>query len=204
MIAGAARLRNIIDPPFSYPNNARRVSPTEVTWHFENWTPDEDIWLGVVQWVGFSFEWPWRNFISLPVPYAGATETYTDALLERIVDRELEPWRDSFPEHAKRDRHVLKELVAEWFYREIFARNGDGFFLGKKEEGGPGPAKTWGRDMDSNYLSWWSDKFPRANSARGGWYRPGTGPGPNGTVRLSDLKRVERKNAEFLLRYFAP
>ena len=193
-----------LDPPFSYPNNARRISPSEVTWHFENWIPDEDVWVGVVEWAGFSFEHPWQNFISLPVPYKGGTETYTDAMLERLVDRELEPWRDSFPEHANRDRPVLKALVAEWFYREIFARNGDGFFLGKKDEGGPAAGKTWGRDMDGNYLSWWSDKFPRANSARGGWYRPGTGLGPDGTVRLSDLKGLERKNAEFLLRYFAP
>ncbi len=200
----SAGKRDVLDPPFSYPKNARRVSPTEVTWHFENWTPEEDIWLGVVTWVGFSFDHGWRNFIPTPAPYGGATEVYTDALLERILERELAPWRDSFPEQAQRDRPTLKALIAGWLYREIFARNGDSFSLGKKKAGEPAPAKTFVTDLDGNYWSWWHDKFPRANSSRGGWYHPGTGPGPNGTVRLSDLKGFERKNAEFLLHYFSP
>lgn len=191
-----------IDPPFSYPANARQVSPTEVTWHFENWTPDEDIWFGFMQWVGFTFELPWNNWVQLPVPYVGAKEDYTDALLENLVDRELAPWRDSFPEEAKRDRPILKALAAEWLYREMFARHGDPFYLGKRKEGQPEPVGARGYDQNDNYLSWWSDKFPRP--MRGGWYRPGTGPGPNGSVRLSDLTAQERKNAEFLSRYFSP
>ncbi len=199
------RRPNTLDPPYSYPGNARWVTNSELTWHFENWIPDEDIWLGEIQWAGFSFESSWGNFISLPAPYAGAIEAYTEALLERIVDRELEPWRDSFPKQAQRDRPMLKALVAEWFYREIFARNGDPFFLEKVTPGVPAPAGSRGSDVHGNYLSWWSDKFPSAYSARGGgWYRPGTGPGPNGTVRLSDLKGFERKNADFLLKYFSP
>ena len=196
---------NIIDPPFSYPANALRVSPTEVTWHFENWTPDEDVWLGTLRWMGASSTNPWNLFIPPPAPYAGAKEAYTDGLLERIAERELAPWRESFPEQSQRDRAAIKALIAEWLYREIFARGGDPFITEKVGKGNLILGRDFTTDRHGNSVSWWSQMFPSANSVRrGGWYRPGTGPGPKGTVRLSDLKGFERKNAEFLLQYFSP
>jgi hypothetical protein len=192
-----------LTPPFSYAANATRVSPTEIKWHFENWTPDEDVWLGMIRWVGFGPSQLLHTFIQLPLPYAGAKSDYTDKLLEQLVDRELAPWRESFPEEAKRDRPALKALIAEWLYREMFARHGDSFYLGKRKPGEPAPQGSFGFDENDNYLSIWREKFPLAARGRGGWYKPGTGPGPDGAVRLSDLTPQEQRNAEFLRRSFA-
>jgi hypothetical protein len=36
------------------------------------------------------------------------------------------------------------------------------------------------------------------------WYRPGTGNGPHGSVRLEDLADLERRNLAFLQAYFDP
>jgi hypothetical protein len=192
-----------LNPPFSYPKHANRVSPTEIAWHFEKWTPEEDVWLGVIRWAGVGRDRLGRLFIRLPVLYAGATTAYNDALLESIVDRELEPWRESFPAEAERERVALKALVAEFLYREMFARHGDPFYLGKHKTGEPAPPNSRGYDQNDNYLSVWGEKFPLKRRGRGGWYEPGTGPGSNGSVRLSDLTEQERRNAEFLQRYFS-
>ena len=202
--AQAGEKSSHLQPPYSYPAAAVRTSPTEVTWRFERWTPQEDIWLGVIQWAGFGPNTQPRIFIRTPHPYGGATSAYADALLESLVERELEPWRGSFPKEAERDRPVLKAVIAEWLYRELFARHGDPFYLGKYVAGERPPIGSQGRNQDDNYLSVWSTRFPLAARGRGGWYEPRTGPGPNGSVRLSDLTPQERRNAEFLSAYFKP
>jgi hypothetical protein len=201
--AGVDRVASVLKPPFSYPANATRGRDREVTWHFKNWTPEEDIWLGVIRWNGCGPGRQDRVFIRLPKPYAGAESAYADALLESITAAELAPWRDMFPEETKSEHAALKAYVAVWLYHEILARHGDPFFLGKRVPGEPAPPDARGTDRNDNYLSVWSERFPNARSIRNpGWYKPGTGRGPNGSVRLTDLSAQERRNLEFLAGYF--
>jgi hypothetical protein len=202
----AATNWSVFDPPYSYPANARREGPYEVRWHFDNWIPAEDIWLGDLGWPGFS-EKPSRflywSIWAAAQAYTGATRDYTDARLDKIVDDCFAPWRDYFPSEAKRDRDAMKSLVAEWMFHEIFARRGDGFYIGKETKGTPPPLDAQGTS-DGNYISEWAERFPRTNVRFTSWYKPNTGPGPHGRVRMRDLTDQERKNAEFLLHYFTP
>jgi hypothetical protein len=188
-------------PPFSYPKNVRLTDQGDVTWHFENWTPDEDMWVGVLTWAGFGPEARRESYIRLPDPYQGAVVAYTDELLEQMTNRELAPWRKHFPVETVRDRGLLKTWIADWLRHEIFARHGDGFYLGKRKEGEPQPPGAAGYDRNDNYYSEWSALFAPSRVRFGtGWYQPGTGPGPGGSVRLEDLSPLERQNAEFLQR----
>lgn len=194
---------------YSYPANAKRVSPSEIVWHFENWTPDEDIWLGVLRWDGLYRTHnnkvvrttPPYVSIETPHPYRGATSDYTEELLDSLTASVLAPWRSSFPNEVERDRPAIKAHAAEWLYQEILARNGETFYLGhdiRESKRPPGSFTAKGITY-----SVWRLRFLYANAP---WKqitsRPGRGP--HGTVRESDLTEQERKNLKFLKSYFAP
>lgn len=190
----------------SYPENARRISPLEVHWHFENWVPSEEIWLGQLTWYGYRESAPrflYATIWGASQSYTGDTEDYTDAKLAQVVDGCFAPWRDLFPGAAKRDREGMKAIVAEWLYHEIFARHGDGFYIGHEGEGKPEPADAVGTENGA-YFSPWRERFPQTTTKAKGWYKPDTGPGPHGRVRMSDLSEQERRNVAFLLHYFTP
>lgn len=186
----------------SFPEQARWVDPGVVTWHFENWEPTEDIWAKSLTWRGIGpksvDEW---DFFFLPHPYEGNKIQYTDMMLEQLVDRELEPWRKFFPEEtAKIDRQLYKKLIAEWLYHELYARNGDPFFIGLHVEGRLDPPDAHGyTNHDKNLIGRWRNHFDRYGGMKG-WYRPKeVRRGKPPSIKLSSL---ERKNAEFLKAYF--
>lgn len=205
---------DLLKTPYSYPENVVLKTDEEIRWEFHNWTPHEDVWAGWLRWVGSNDTWRdgWKRmiYVQTPNPYVGSAICYTDALLEELVDNHLRPWIALFPLEAKRDREGIKAFVAEWLYREIFARNGDPFVIGEANQDRSGyPAfvsELNGRfSQSSGDFRRWSDRFPAEASirVRNGWYRPATGRGLRGTVLIEDLTAQERANLDFLLPYFA-
>jgi hypothetical protein len=181
----------------SHADRARWVSDREIRWHFEDWEPKRDIQVASYAWVGLTEENIERFFLALPHPYQGADKTYTEAMLDALVERKIAPWKEVFPERCARlDRELIRTLVAGWLYHEIFARHGDPFLVGE-DDGGKWPKEAV-MGMDGYLYGRWHDKF-RAYMYHGGWYSPKYGP--EGKVSLDDLSPVERKNAEFLRKY---
>ena len=185
----------------SWPQNARWIGPegkpTEVRWHFENWTPTEDIWVKWTYWRGFDPKA--HDWFLLPTPYQGAKIAYSAELLDGLVERELALARQYFPEKvATFDRGPLRKSIAEWLYREIYARHGESFYIGTFN-GDPKTLKE-GTVGSGGYLySDWCLRFA-GYGRRDGWYQPK--PDPNGTVRFEELSQMEQKNALFLRRNF--
>lgn len=200
----AASQKNQTPPVLSYPKNAKLESPTEVKWTFKDWMPEEDISIERLAWPKVTREEQIRFFLSTPEPYLGAKSDYTDALLESLVSKVVAPWRERFPQESQRDWPVIKSIVAEWMYHEIFARNGEPFII-EYDRSGPRPPGIAFWDQDDVAYGRWHTRFPPSNRFRNpGWYKPGTGKGPKGSVRLVDLTAQERKNLAFLQQYFPP
>jgi hypothetical protein len=190
-------------PGYSYPDHARRISPTEIQWRFEDWTPTEDVWVGYLRWKGMDGHLGLRNVVFTGPDYRGAELAYDDAFLEQWVSFRLDPHRVRFPQQTRAFRPRLKALYARALYHEILARNGEGFYLGRANDGQPDPPDAYAEDTEGNYISIWQNQF-QMSSRYTNWYRPGTGKGPHGSVRLEDLTEIERRNLAFLQTYFDP
>lgn len=196
---------------YSYPAKAKRVSPSEIVWHFENWTPEEDIWLGVLRWDGLyrtennkvARTTPPFVSIQTPKPYQGATSDYTEEQLDSLVASVLEPWRSLFPDEVQRDRPAIKAFAAEWLYREILARNGESFYVARGIHESHRPPGSSTHSSGITY-SVWRNRFLYDKTTPEPWYKPGTAKGPNGTVSERDLTVQERRNLSFLKPYFLP
>lgn len=193
----------LLRPGYSYPEQARRISPTEVQWQFENWVPTEDVWVGHIRWVGLDGRFGLHNVVFAGPDYRGAEIAYDDAMLETWVSRLLEPQRERFPAQSRALQPGLKALYAKVLYHEILARNGEGFHLGRENDGQPEPPDVYAEDTEGNYISIWQNQF-QMSSRYTDWYKPGTGKGPHGSVRLEDLTEIERRNLAFLQTYFDP
>jgi hypothetical protein len=177
----------------SYPDVAEWKSANEVQWHFENWTPTDDIWVKFGSWRGLDAPHPAEYPFRLPRQYLGATNKYTDAYLDELVERELEPFRSLFPQHCKAfERPKLKRVIADWLSHEILARHGDPFFVGRGSLGG-NPEAVLG--IGDNLYGRWHYVF-QAYMYHGGWYRPRMGPG--GAVDPKALSPLEQQNLAFL------
>jgi hypothetical protein len=164
----------------AYPEVGRWASTSEWTWHFENWIPTDDIWVRWPKWEGLNSDEVWAYRFALPDPYEGSQKSYTTALLYSLVDRELAMAKKYFPqEYAAYDRTPLRKAIAEWLYRELFARHGEAF---KK-----GPDAIL-----------WATAFGLGYGHYDNWYKG------NKRVRFSDLSELEQQNARFLLKVFAP
>lgn len=200
----AAAQKTQTPPVLSYPKNAKLISPTEVKWTFKDWLPGEDIAIDRLAWPTVTREERDRFFLATPQPYLGAKSDYTDAWLDSVVVTLVEPWRERFPRESQRDWPVIKSLVAEWLYQEVFARNGEPFII-EYDRKGPRPPGIAFWDQNDVAYSVWHNRFPSINGYRNpGWYKPGTGKGPKGSVRMEDLTDQERRNLAFLQQYFSP
>lgn len=184
----------------SYPQQAHWNGPTEVSWHFENWKPTEDIWFKQAFFGPVTAEHAADYFFFLPIPYAGGEVLYGTETIERLVERDLTLAKEYFPkEAASYDRRPLRQAIAEWLFHELFARNGDPFFIGKHVDGQPSPKAAHGYTThDGNYIGEWRDKFNRYGGMKG-WYRPK--PDVNGQPPKIELAPMEKKNADFLKSY---
>jgi len=179
----------------SFPESAKWVSEREVRWHFESWTPREDISVKTVFWHGLDEPFARDYFYRLPKDYLGATTSYSDETLDQLVERELAPWRALFPEHCARfDRKKLRRIIADWLLHEILARHGDPFVVGKGELGvvkNPEAVMS----MDGYLYGRWHTAF-EGYMYHGGWYRPRMGA--KGTVSEKTLGAQEQANLRFL------
>lgn len=186
----------------SYPEVARWDGLRQISWHFENWTPTDDIWVRSAGWGGFEPAKADNFFVQLPTPYAGDTERYSEATLDRWIDRQLVLAKEYFPaEAAALDRQPLREVAADWLLHELLARHGDPFFIGKHVAGQPAPAEARGYTMhDNNYIGLWRGRFNSYGGMKG-WYRPTYNP--DGTPPTIQLTGREQENAEFLRGYLA-
>lgn len=183
----------------SYPQQARWNGAAELSWHFENWTPTEDLWLKEPYFAPHAMEMPGYYFL-LPTPYAGDQAEYAVAMIEDLAERELAFAKEYFPKEAAAvDRTPVRREIADWLYHELFARNGDPFFIGKQVEGQPAPEEARGYTVhDGNYIGRWRERF-NGFGGRKGWYRPK--PDVDGKPPVIELSPLERKNAEFLKSY---
>lgn len=182
----------------SYPEHATWKGTESVTWHFENWTPKEEIWLRSLKWIGLKADTVSDYQYALPDDYLGNKIAYTSQRIESLVDRELELARQYFPEKVKAlDVRLLKIVVADWLLHEIYARHGDPFYLGKQAKGGKLEEGTVG-DTKGNLYHVWQMNF-MGYGYHGGWYHCDFRP--EGAVKTASLPEQERKNAEFLKAY---
>ncbi len=198
------RSPDIVNPGYSYPEQARRVSATEIQWRFKDWIPDEDVWVGQIRWEGIDGLFGLERMVYASSDYQGNTVAYDDAFLERKVNRLLDPQRDRFPEQTRAAHDLLKARYARVLYHEILARNGEGFNLGKERPWRSRPPDALHQYSDGTYVSVWRYQFERSARYRQPWYQPGTGKGWRGSVRLKDLTPLGRSNLEFLQQYFDP
>jgi hypothetical protein len=182
----------------SYSDGVRWSGSDTLTWHFENWMPTDDIWIRHFYWLGdpndrrdvpYNPYHPW-------LPYRGDKEVYTEATIDNAATAELEAAREYFPEKAAAiNGTAFRSLLADWLYHEIFARHGESFYLGDVIAGQPAPSEA-NIVVSGKYYGMWRHRFqPWANIR--GWYRPDT----SRRVPWADLPPLEKKNAEFLLRY---
>lgn len=172
----------------TYPENAEWISNDEIVWHFKDWNPDKDIVITKAKWQGFHKGY----FFLPPFPYQGDRIKYTDAMLDSLIEKELNPWKRMFlQEVAKMDRIPLRRYIAECLFHEITARHGDAFILGKVGDG-PKP-KVFSEEDDSFYYGKWKAYFDYF-SLHGGWYRPDM----EKTISDKDLNDFERANRAFL------
>jgi hypothetical protein len=186
-----ARLRRLI----SYPDHATWRSNEEVTWHFENWTPTEEIWLRVVSWNGLAWSDVSQAHYMLPQPYRGAETRYTEGWIDELVEQELTLAREYFPDRIAipLETRKLHVLIADWLLHELYARHGDPFYVGRETpERGLGPGLV-GDSKGNLYSNWYSQFMPYA--WHGGWYKP------DRPVRRSDLTATEQENSDFLVAY---
>jgi len=181
---------------WSYPDQAKWEGEESISWHFENWTPTEEIWLRSVEWVGLTPEGIDNYTFWLPEDYLGATTTYSETHIDRQVERELEFAREYFPEKASTfDPLPLRVAISDWLLHEIYARHGDLFVVGGWKSGEPLPAGTVGDDK-GNLLSSWYLRFSRY-AWHGGWYQP------RRFVKTKSLTKLEQTNVAFLRSHLA-
>lgn len=185
------RLRRLI----SYPDHATWRTDEEVTWHFENWTPQEEIWVRVISWNGLSWSDVSRSHYLLPHPYRGAETRYTARWIDELVEHELSLGRAYFPDRIAipLETRKIHVLIADWLLHELYARHGDPFYVGRETpERGLGPGLVG--DNNGNLYSDWHSRFT-PYGWHGGWYKP------DKPVRRSDLTATERENSDFLIAY---
>lgn len=176
----------------SYPENVEWISNDEIVWNFKDWEPDKDIVINMGKWLGFHDEY----FFRLPSPYKGDRIKYTDEMLDSLVEREIGPWRDMFPQEVeKMNKKPLKKYIATWLYNEITARHGDAFILGKVGNG-PKPKATYDEDDRFYYAKW--KAFFDLYRKYGRWYQPDV----NKTINDTDLNNFERENRAFLKKQY--
>jgi hypothetical protein len=195
---------DFVHPGYSYPEHARRVSDTEIQWRFKDWIPAEDVWVGQIRWVGIDESYSLDGMVYADRDYRGNDVAYDDAYLEKKVNALLASQRDRFPEQTQSVHARLKVRYARVLYHEILARNGDGFYLGKKRPWRQRPPDAYAEYGDGSYLSIWHRQFELSARYNGRWYQPGNGKGRHGSVRLKDLTPLERANLAFLQQYFDP
>jgi hypothetical protein len=178
----------------SYPDQAQSPSPKQIQWHFENWEPKEDIVVEFLSWIGCD-EYYFTRF-SLPQEYRGTDERYTDSTLDELVEREITPWEDAFPQRIRElDKQKLRSRIADVLYHEILARGGFHFLAQEKGElssqDGIG-LSTW---SDGTVTSRWFSYF-QGYGLHGGWYRPDRTKTREEVA--SELNDIEKANLVFL------
>jgi len=184
----------------SYPDHARWSGNDLVAWHFENWTPTEEIWVRSAWWTGFSLKDVHNYRFQLPYEYQGTKGVYTEATIEDLVTRDLSFPTEYFPTEVQAlDRGLLRIAIADWLLHEIYARHGDSFYLGKESPTFPFLEHMVG-DGEGNLYSLWFGLFTSYSYPRG-WYRPQDSPPV--MVKTSSLHPVEQKNVTFLRAYLA-
>lgn len=186
-------------PPYrqvSYPDQAKWQSDRLVTWHFENWTPTEEIWVRTVEWRGLSDKDASDYRFFLPV-YRGAERAYSEATIEELVTRDLKLATEHLPAEVRSfDQNLLRIAIADWLLHEIYARRSDAFYLGQAADL-PEPKVSY-VEMDDHLYSSWYDLF-KGYGYKGGWYQPDFSP--NHRVKTSSLHPTEQKNVAFLRAY---
>lgn len=176
----------------SYPENIKQNDENTIVWHFENWTPTEEIWLAELKWRGLPPERIGDYFYGLPTEYTGDKNAYTDAFLETLIEKELTFARKHLPDKvASFDTITLKIAISDWLLHEIYARHGDLFYVG---QGSP-RAGVFG-DTKGNLYSFWQEKFRPYSRYKGWWYQPNDGP--VGGVKMASLSEIEQRNVRFL------
>jgi len=178
----------------SYPDQAEWLSDTEVRWRFKEWAPKEDIAVEVLAWRGLP-KGIYRDFF-LPKGYRGAEQNYTVATVQKLAQRETDPWAKLFPKQVGAlDRGRLEAAIADILYHEILARHGYAFVIGKYK-GKPGHEPTGvGIMPDGTMMGVWYGYFT-AYALHGGWYRS-----DRSKTRAqvgAELNEVERSNLAFL------
>jgi hypothetical protein len=186
-------------PPFrsvSYPEQAHWHDDHLVSWHFDHWTPTDEIWLRTVEWRGLTENQVPDYRFFLP-EYRAAEQAYDEATIEKLVERDLTLATKYLPAEARGfDRNLLRIAIADWLLHEIYARHGDSFDLGENTQL-PSPRISH-LEMDDRLYSAWYDLF-RGYSYRDGWYQPNFTP--PGRVKTSSLHPMEQNNAAFLRTY---
>lgn len=176
-----------------------------LTWTFEKWAPTVDWEVDMAIWNGLPDEGEEHRYrMWLPHEYRGDQEPYDDALLERLVKRELEPAQHYFPDRvAGIDRSRLRRIVALWLHQEIFARRGEPFIVAPYVSDREDQLRPTSDITDHTYYySWWSDGFSPYRH-RNGFYQPNTDLGVKG-VSWRKLNRWEKANVRLLRGVFAP
>lgn len=189
---------------WSYPDQAKWKDKDTLAWHFENWTPTDDIWFRNVDWTGLPAQSVDFYYFPLP-PYEGDKKAYSAEFIDSLVHRETTLGDQYFPERMKDfDVTPMRVLIGDWLLHEIYARHGDPFYLGKEEVPEKmGIATSMVRDRqiidrEGNVYSWWRMRFEQV-SGRVGWYRPGDGP--REAVKPASFSGLEQKNETFLRAY---
>jgi len=181
----------------TYPDNVEWLSDKELRWRFEDWEPEEDIFLELYTWRGLPERIYWH--FALPEKYEGDARAYTDAYLDESVQREIEPWEAIFPEQVKTmDRAALRKAIADIFYHEIFARHKYAFVIGKQTGTSDNRPIGVSRALDGTLFGPWYGYFAREHGLHGGWYRADRGKTLH--AALEELNEIERANLAFLLK----
>jgi hypothetical protein len=182
---------------WSYSDRATWDGKHTLSWHFENWTPTEEIWLQSVDWLGLPAEqMPYYRFL-LPL-YEGDKKAYSVEFIDSLVSRDLALAKRHFPEKVEAfDLIPLKIAICDWLLHEFYARRGDPFYVGKESASLKFGDGMIGDDQ-GNLYSWWQGLFGNY-TPRGGWYQPKYGP--DGGVKTSSLTQMEQQNVKFLRTY---
>ena len=179
---------------YSYPEQAKWNGKDTISWHFEKWTPSDEIWFRSATWNGLKPEDINGYFFPLQADYQGDKLAYSLERIDFLVERELRLAHEYFPEKVKSfDALALRIAVSDWLLHEIYARHGDSFFVGKET-----PANGV-RDgfvgSNGNLYSFWWVKFVNY-SYHGGWYKP-----DKDIVKTASLSSLEQSNVKFLSKY---
>ncbi|MBI5691474.1 MAG: hypothetical protein HZC55_15430 [Verrucomicrobia bacterium] len=182
---------------WSYADQAKWDGQDTIAWHFENWTPSDEIWLRSVEWAGLSPQAIDYFLFFLP-PYEGDKKAYSVELIDSLVRRDLALADQYFPEKVKAfDATPLKVAICDWLLHEVYARHGDPFYVGKESASLKVSDGLIG-DGEGNIYSSWQMQFGKYGGMRG-WYRPRREP--DGNVKTASLSSMEQENVKFLRSY---